>query len=78
MAENIPSGGSDAHVAGDPHPEIIDRLARIETKLDIGQEKFGDQEKRLRNVEKELWLHRGAAAVVGILATLATKYWPHA
>jgi hypothetical protein len=52
--------------------EITERLARIETKVDIIIEHGRDHEKRVRSLERENWLHRGAAAIVAFIATRFT------
>ena len=42
---------------------VIERLARVETKIDILIEDRG----RLREVEKKQWLHSGGVAVIAFL-----------
>ena len=49
--------------------EVVERLARIETKLDAALATDADHEKRLRAVEKKQWWLSGVAAVVGFLAS---------
>jgi len=46
-------------------PLIIERLARIETKLDNAISRSDDHETRIRRLERALWLVTGAAAVGG-------------
>ncbi|HEX4816711.1 MAG TPA: hypothetical protein VFV66_28550 [Nonomuraea sp.] len=46
-------------------PLIIERLARIETKLDNAIGRADDHETRIRRLERALWLVTGAAAAVG-------------
>jgi hypothetical protein len=47
--------------------EVLQRLARIETYVEIAPVKFEDHEKRLRAVEKRQWMIAGAAGVFGAL-----------
>ena len=49
--------------------EVIDRLARIETKTDAAVEAHRDHEERIRGLEKRMWTVGGAAAVVGAVLT---------
>lgn len=49
------------------YPECLERLARIETKLDQHLDGGKDKEARIRSLEKERWLFRGGlAAIVGL------------
>jgi hypothetical protein len=48
--------------------EVVERLARIETKLDTTLSTGRDHEKRLRAVEKRQWYHTGGVAVIGFIA----------
>lgn len=53
---------------GTAYPECLERLARIETKLDNYAESNSDKEKRLRSLERERWTWRGGlAAVIGLI-----------
>jgi hypothetical protein len=45
--------------------QIVERLARLETKLDLHLTKVGDHESRIRRLERALWLAAGAAMVGG-------------
>ena len=45
--------------------EIVERLARIETKLDNALDKDKDHESRLRATERNQWFFSGIAAVIG-------------
>jgi len=58
------------------HAEVLDRLARIETKLDdtIGARK--DHESRLRSLEVWRYLTTGGAMAIGALAGLITSHLP--
>jgi len=47
----------------------LQRLTRIETKLDAALECSEDHEHRLRSVENKQWWMSGAAAVIGFLAS---------
>lgn len=47
--------------------DVVERLARIETKLDARIEASKDQEDRLRWIERESWLHRGGALAVSFV-----------
>ena len=49
----------------DPHPEVIERLSRIETKLDSALDVDKDHETRIRGVERNQWFFSGIAAVIG-------------
>lgn len=44
---------------------ILERLARIETKLDVWHTTHADHETRIRSLERKIWLAMGAAAVGG-------------
>jgi hypothetical protein len=57
-----------------PHPEVIERLVRIETMVESMCKKTGDQETRLRDVEKTSWLRTGFAAAAGGMAGFLTKH----
>jgi hypothetical protein len=43
--------------------EIVERLARIETKLDAALTVQADHETRMRATEKKQWYHSGALAL---------------
>lgn len=43
----------------------VERLVRIETKLDAWLLRSDDHESRLRKLERALWIGMGATAVVG-------------
>lgn len=45
--------------------EIGERLARIETKLDMYVGNHGDQENRIRGLERFRWAWAGTAGLVG-------------
>lgn len=47
--------------------DIVDRLARIETKLDSALERATDQEDRLRGIERKQWYHSGGVAAIALL-----------
>jgi hypothetical protein len=51
------------------HDEVVQRLTRIETKLDAALECDKDHEKRLRGLEHKQWWLSGVAAVAGFLAS---------
>jgi hypothetical protein len=53
--------------------DLIERLTRIETKLDTVVENTQDHEGRLRALERENWLHRGGLAVVAVFVSLMAK-----
>lgn len=54
--------------------EVVERLVRIETKLDAQLTRSGDHEGRLRRLERALWLAAGAAtAGGGVLGTIAQQ-----
>jgi hypothetical protein len=58
------------------HSEVIERLARIETKLDEMIGARSDHETRIRKLEfKSHWLS-GAAAVVGALFGIGASHLP--
>jgi hypothetical protein len=46
--------------------EIVDRLARIETKLDAALATQADHETRMRVTEKKQWYHSGALALAAV------------
>lgn len=48
--------------------DIIDRLSRIETKVDAIMLSTPDHEKRLRGLERERWLYRGALGAAAFLS----------
>ena len=50
--------------------DIVDRLGRIETKLDVVCKNTGDQEQRLRSLEKYRWIAVGI--ILTISATVST------
>lgn len=41
--------------------QILDAIARVETKLDFHKEQLLDQEARLKSLEKRWWATLGAA-----------------
>jgi hypothetical protein len=45
--------------------EVLERLTRIETKLDAAISRGDDHEHRLRRLERAVWVATGAAAAVG-------------
>jgi len=45
--------------------EVLDRLTRIEVKLDAAMNRSEDHEDRLRRLERALWAATGAAAIIG-------------
>ncbi|MEU9888678.1 hypothetical protein [Sphaerisporangium sp. NPDC051011] len=45
--------------------EVLDRLVRIETKLDMAINRGDDHETRLRKLERLVWIAAGAAATGG-------------
>lgn len=45
--------------------EVLDRLVRIETKLDLSISRVDDHETRLRRLERVMWIAAGAAATGG-------------
>lgn len=51
--------------AADSDREVLDRLVRIETKLDNVIYLGTDHETRIRKLERALWLATGAAAAAG-------------
>ena len=51
------------------HEDVVQRLTRIETKLDAALECDKDHEKRLRAVEHRQWWMSGAAAIIGVIAS---------
>lgn len=54
--------------------EVVERLVRIETKLDAQLTRSDDHEVRLRRLERALWLVAGAAtAGGGVLGTIAQQ-----
>jgi hypothetical protein len=53
--------------------EVIDRLARIETKLDGFVTNTTDHEKRIRSVERKQWFVSGGATVFGALIGVFAK-----
>lgn len=54
--------------------EVLDRLTRIETKLDVANGRVDDHETRLRKLERAVWLAAGfATAGGGVLGTLAQR-----
>jgi hypothetical protein len=46
-------------------PEIIERLTRIEVKLDTAISRVDDHETRIRRLERIVWVAAGAAAAGG-------------
>ena len=52
------------------HVEVVQRLTRIETKLDAALECNQDHESRLRAVEHRQWWMSGVAAVIGFIASI--------
>jgi hypothetical protein len=53
----------------DDHIKVVDRLARIETKLDM----ILDLEPRMRLVENRMWFFSGGAAAIGLLGNYILK-----
>lgn len=53
--------------------DVIERLARMETKLNNVINSSKDQEKRLRSTEKKLYWFSGAWAVVVIVMSWAVR-----
>lgn len=54
--------------------EVLERLVRIETKLDAAISRADDHETRIRRMERMLWLAAGAAtAAGGVLGTIAQQ-----
>lgn len=54
--------------------EVLDRLVRIETKLDAQLTRSDDHETRLRRLERALWLATGAAAAAGgVVGSIASR-----
>ena len=51
--------------------DALERLVRIETKLDSVVDGRADHESRLRHLEQWMWRAAGAAAVVGGLVGAA-------
>jgi hypothetical protein len=47
--------------------EVVERLTRIETKLDAALTIQADHEKRIRSGEKQQWLHSGGVAAFAFL-----------
>lgn len=45
--------------------EVLDRLTRIEVKLDSQLTHISDHEGRLRRLERTVWIAMGAAAAIG-------------
>lgn len=54
----------------DEHGEILQRLARIESKLDIVQ----DHEKRIRSLEKYYFMVAGGFWLAGVGIGIAIKF----
>jgi hypothetical protein len=54
--------------------EVLERLVRIEVKLDTQLTRADDHETRIRRMERALWLASGgAAAAGGVLGTIAQQ-----
>lgn len=54
--------------------EVLERLTRIEVKLDAQLARADDHETRIRRMERMLWLAAGAAtAAGGVLGTIAQQ-----
>ncbi|MBX6382153.1 MAG: hypothetical protein IRZ07_04135 [Microbispora sp.] len=45
--------------------EVLERLTRIEVKLDAAISRADDHESRLRRLERAVWVATGAAAIAG-------------
>jgi len=45
--------------------EVLERLTRIEVKLDTAINRTDDHESRLRRLERAVWVATGAAAIAG-------------
>ena len=56
--------GNDRACPATAYPECLERLARIETKLDGYAAGCSDKENRLRSLERERWTWRGGLAAV--------------
>lgn len=52
-------------VEHDSDREVLTRLARIETKLDVAIGRVDDHETRIRRLERAVWVAAGAAATGG-------------
>lgn len=48
--------------------QILERLVRMETKLDEVNKKVPDHESRIRGLEQKLWMIMGGATVLGGLS----------
>lgn len=57
--------------------EVVDRLARIETKLDAALKTKDDHETRLRSVERKQWLYAGGVAAVSAYLSRFGISLPH-
>ncbi|MFT2016280.1 hypothetical protein ACMA1D_10620 [Streptomyces sp. 796.1] len=57
----------------DESREVIDRLARIETKLDAAIFRSDDHEARIRRVER--WFYALPVSAVASVAAAATALW---
>lgn len=58
---------SDENCPRTAYPECLERLARIEEKLDCYAGQNKDREARLRSLERERWTWRGGLAAVAAL-----------
>jgi hypothetical protein len=47
---------------------LVERLVRIETKLDVSNRTHDDHEARIRKLERSLWIAMGFAAALGGVA----------
>jgi hypothetical protein len=55
--------------------EVVDRLARIETKLDNGiSTKLSDHEERIRDLEIYKWKLMGGLALIQFLGLVLIKF----
>jgi hypothetical protein len=52
-------------MAPDPGQAELERLVRIETKLDMFNTSSADHESRIRRLERSMWIAVGASAVGG-------------
>lgn len=57
----------DAYMSKDPMKDVLDSLARLETKVDTLLDGDKDKEKRIRSLEQWRWVIAGGAAVAVFL-----------
>lgn len=61
-------------MSADREVEVLERLTRIEVKLDVAVSRTEDHEGRLRRLERALWVATGAAAMTGgLVGSIASK-----